>query len=238
MILSNECWMKDTCKKQNKTCIECNEFCMKLFKINELYKKSGLTNEQKKPINLYLDKTKSDKNAFTKLSEIKSNISNFIKDGNNLFIWSRNCGNGKSSWCVKLLQSYIDEIWAVSDITCRVLFIHVPRFLISLKNNLSNSDEYAEFIKENVLQADVVVWDELATKTATPFEIENLLTFINTRLSVGKSNFYTSNVEPKEISEVMGDRLYSRVINTATVIELKAPDMRKWATTNGTRTDN
>ena len=53
-----------------------------------------------------LDVNKIDLQAFTDLSIIKNNIVSFAKNGNNIYIYSKIPGNGKTSWAIKLIQSY------------------------------------------------------------------------------------------------------------------------------------
>ena len=72
--------------------------------------------------------------------------------------------------------------------------------------------EGSEHIKENVLTADLVIWDEIGTKEFTQFEHENILNLINARIDAGKSNIYTSNLSVDELRDAVGDRLYSRII--------------------------
>ena len=78
-----------------------------------------------------------------------------------------------------------------------------------------------------MLNADLVVWDEVALKTLTPFEMENLLSLINNRIELGKANIYTSNISPEGLLELVGDRLYSRIINRSEVWEFREGDKRK-----------
>lgn len=117
-------------------------------------------------------------------------------------------------------------MWWKSDIKCRALFISVPRYLIALKDSISNGNSYAEHIKKNVMEADVVVWDDIATKTATPFEAENLLSIIDTRMNEGKANIFTSNLGVLEMNECMGQRLTSRIVNFSINIEFHGRDKR------------
>ena len=231
MITSNKCWLKDTCKKYNDVTKECecrsdDVFCMKLFKLNILYNKSLLTENQRKRVKFILDANKADREEYIRLQEIERNIEKFISDGNNLYIHSCITGNGKTAWSIRMIQSYFNKIWYKSDMECKALFINVPKFLLSLKDNISNKNEYIEHIKNNVLEADLVVWDEVGTKGLTQFEHENLLSFINTRIDMGKSNIYTSNMRPEELKELLGDRLYSRIVKLSIEIEFKGQDKR------------
>ena len=221
MVSNKDCWLKDECNQK-----DCNNFCIKLFKLDKLYDEALIPLHQRKHINFVLDSEGLDRDAFVKLKNISDNIEQFIKDGKNIYIHSVNTGNGKSSWSIRMIQSYFNSIWYKSDINCKALFIHVPTFLLNLKSNISVKSDYIEHIKENVLKCDLVVWDELGTKTSTEFEMENLLSIIDNRLTNGKSNIYTSNLDGNELQEKLGDRLYSRIINLSENIELLSFDKR------------
>ena len=95
-----------------------------------------------------------------------------------------------------------------------------------MKDNISNKSEYIQHIKENVADCDMVIWDDIGTKVGTEFELENMLNIVDNRLCNGKSNIYTSNMEPKLLAEMIGPRLYSRIVNKSTSIELHGADKR------------
>lgn len=126
-----------------------------------------------------------------------------------------------------MVEAYFNKIWLKSDLKCRVLFISVPRFLLELKSNISEKSEYIEHINENILDCDLVIWDDIATKLGTEFELSHLLSIIDTRINNGKSNMYTSNLSGVELNKALGDRLYSRIQNYSDyVIELQGKDKR------------
>lgn len=229
MILSTDCWIKNSCKKFNKeenVCSNNDSFCIKLFKLDALYNESLLTFNQRNHINLRIDSDGADREAFVELSNIQDNIVEFVENGRNLYIYSTVTGNGKTAWTVRLIQQFFNKIWISTDLCCRALFISVPRYLLAIKDNISEKNDYAIFIKDNVLSADLVVWDDIGTKTATSFEHENLLYIIDSRLSNNKSNIFTSNVLPTELRDIAGDRLYSRIINNSQCIQFVGKDKR------------
>lgn len=223
MITPQECWMKNQCKKYP----DCpNPFCIKLFKLNQLCDLALLSPKQREHIALYIDADGTDREEFEYLKSIEQHIDKFIAEGNNLYIYSGTTGNSKTSWMLRLLNQYLQKIWAKSDLECRALFINVPRYLLALKDAISNQSDYVDHIKVNALKADLVVFDEVGTKSVTIFEHENLLSIINARLDEGKSNFYTSNLMPQELQQVVGDRLYSRIVNSSINIEFRGKDKR------------
>lgn len=227
-----DCVIKDSCKLYDSDKDVCpyvnneTKICMRKYKINYLLDQALLSDAQKIRKALLLDVNKIDLQAFTNLNIIKNDIISFAKNGDNIYIYSKIPGNGKTSWAIKLIQSYINKIWAESQLTCRVLFINVPKFLLSLKASISNQSDYIDHINKYVNSADIVVWDDIGTKVATEFEHEHLLSLIDSRLLDNKANIFTSNIIPNELSGFIGDRLASRIINTSKTIEFLGADKR------------
>ncbi len=228
MITSKDCYLFDTCKKyvNDKCNISDDIFCIKLFKLNYLYDESQLSLKQRMYTKLYTDADGTDREQFFKLKEIENSIEEFVSSGSNLYLHSSMCGNGKTEWSIRLIQSYFNSIWHKCDLSCKALFINVPRFLLSLKDSISNPNDYIDHIKKHILDVDLVVWDELGIKNATEFEHEHLLNLINTRIDYNKSNIYTSNLTPEGLRERLGERLYSRIVNLSTDIEFFGMDKR------------
>lgn len=208
------CNFERTCGKFLKgSCDPSAPFCIRQFKLESLQSMALLTPDQRRYIPLRLDANKSDLATFEQLKEIEKNIEAFVSEGNNLYLYSSICGNGKTRWALRLMNSYFEKIWPYTDLNCRGLFINIPRFLLALKDNISQRSDYVQHIKDNILNADLVIWDEIGSKGLTVFENENILSLINSRIDLSKSNIYTSNLQPNELREAVGERLYSRVFN-------------------------
>ena len=219
------CWLKDSCNGK-----DCNEpFCIKQFKLNELYNLAMIPQIHRNRLKLRIDSDGSDLAAFQYLSSYEENIKQNVEGGLNLFIYSTQCGNGKTSWAIRMIQAYLNKIWAKSDLVCRALFIDVPTFLLALKDNISNKNEYIEAVKDNITSADLVVWDDIGAKVGSEFELNHLLSLINTRIMSGKANIYTSNMTPETMNLAIGERLTSRVVNYSNIVNLVGADKRKFA---------
>ena len=217
---NKNCWLYDRCSH-----IHCDEPCIKRIKLDFLYNEGLISEKQRRRIKFNPDKKDAD--AFKYLANISKKIVDFVNKGCNLYIHSKQCGNGKTSIALRLVQSYLECIWLTTSLTCKVLFINVPRYLLEIKSNISEKSDYIEHINKNVLKADLVVWDDLGTKGLTQFEHENVLSLINARLDSGKANIYTSNLSKEELHESVGDRLYSRVYQLSEDIELFGDDYRQ-----------
>ena len=219
-----KCWYNSICDKS-----KCGtNFCIRHYKMSSLIYMAGMQGKECYPVPLKLDKDAIDKDAFSSLKNIQNNVNDFINKGNNLLIYSKYTGNGKTEWSKKLLLSWFDTIWPTTDFTCRGLFISVPRLLRSYVENISKTNDYFQYINENIFNADVVVWDELNSKDYTEFEHNYLLSVISHRISIGKSNIFTTNYDLNDIERKLGTRLSSRIIGSSVKIEFKGKDKRSW----------
>lgn len=185
-----------------------------------LLEHSGIPVKKQKPIELIAG---SDYNEFMRLAEIKSDIDKFVSRGNQLYICSKETGNGKTSWAIKLLLKYFDTVWAGNGFCVRGYFQHVP----TLFNTLKDFSKSHDVLKNTLENADLIVWDDIASTKASDYDITQLLTILDGRITDGKSNIYTGNVTTKgELENAIGNRLASRVWNRSEIIEFRGKDRR------------
>jgi DNA replication protein DnaC len=220
--------MTENCPYKNKCSgVDCDkDFCMRKYRLDCLYDKSLLTDKQRQVGKLFTDEDGTDLHEFQQLAQIEQNIERFVEKGANLYLHSNTCGNGKTSWSIRMLISYFNKIWFKSNFDCQGLFISVPKYLLALKQSIANKDEYADFVNKHIMEADLVIWDDIATKMGTEFELNHLLNIINTRMDNGKSNIFTSNLEEAKLTAALGERLASRICHKSIDIELHGSDKR------------
>lgn len=222
MIEENKnCPFIDACKK-----VDCDKFCIKRFKTEFFFEQALIPLNKRLRYPLYIDRDGKDAEAFTRLSAIEKSIDSFVENGSNLYLYSKNPGNGKSSWAFRLARSYINKTWFKKDLTPIVLFISVPKFLLALKANISEKNSYVEHILKNINSCDLVIWDDIGSKAGTEFEVSHILSIIDDRITNGKANIYTSNLNKEELHNFLGDRVYSRIYNYSECIEFSGKDKR------------
>ena len=215
-----DCWYKDVCQAD----VDCN-MCIRFEEMKYLMETSNLPKSKQRPISL--NAPECDLGAYTRLAEIKSNIKDFVDSGANLYIASANPGNGKTSWSIKLLLKYFDEIWAGNGFNVRGVFVNVPMFLLKCKD-FKAVDKDFETLKKNLLAADLVVWDDIASTNITSYDYSQLLMFIDQRALEEKSNIYTGNYADRgAFVQKIGGKLASRVWgNNTEIIIFKGGDQR------------
>lgn len=221
MFQNDKCWYRSTCNRLiEKGCSNCIRYLEMKYLMDSAQIPKG------KQFNHKLSPSPKDVQNFKFLTEIKKDMLNFVANGENLYIYSDKFGNGKTTWAIKLMQNYFNLIWLGNGLKQRGIFIHVPSFLTKFKEVINKKDEEFEEMKKQLLEVDLVIWDDIAAGKLTDFDHTNLLTYIDQRKLNGKSNIYTGNLNEQELVEALGNRLKSRVWNDSTVVELYGNDRR------------
>jgi len=217
-----KCWYAGACGKF-KT-MECNASCVRYMEMDFLMQNSGIPRNRQ--YSVLLTPSKRDVQAFLTLKDIKDDIVAFVENGESVYIYSDNFGNGKTTWAIKLMQKYFDDIWAGNGFRCRGIFIHVPTFLTKIKEGISRRDEDFETLKSRLMTVDLVIWDDIAATKLGDFDHANLLTYIDQRKLQQLSNIYTGNLPQEELQDALGNRLSSRVWNDSTPVRFVGADRR------------
>ena len=215
----SDCWYKTICQT------ECSSACIRYLEMKYLMDNSNIPKVKQIPQSLTAPAC--DRKAFVRLAEIKKDINEFVDCGCNLYIASAITGNGKTSWAIKLMLKYFDNVWAGNGFRTRGLFIHVPTFLLKCKD-FNNKDARFDEIKEQLPNVDLVVWDDIASTDVSAYDYSQLLMYIDNRLLNGKSNIFTGNYDERNALEKrVGMKLASRIwSDTTEVVVFDGGDMR------------
>lgn len=222
--LYEDCIYKDWCK------LECRFGCARYIEMDYLLEHSGIPKSKQRKHKLTPESC--DVDAFNKLANIQQNIEDFVDSDSSLYLYSCNCGNGKTTWTVKLMLQYFNSVWECNGLRTRGLFIHVPTFLNKCKIIISYPDPKFEALRIKIPEVDLVVFDDISACRLSDYDYTNLLSLIDQRVFNEKTSIYTGNVKPTELHEIVGHRLASRICK-GTIIELKGLDRRHdWTANN------
>lgn len=219
-----DCIYKDFCMSV------CKEACIRYVEMKFLLKTSNIPKSKQK-INKLVPEN-CDNEAFEQLALIRESIVDFTQNGEQLYIYSNNCGNGKTTWAIKLMLQYFNEIWPGNGFTERGLFIHVPTYLYMCKQVISKPDENFEHLREMLPEVDLVIWDEIASTDLSNYDYTNLLVLLDQRSINERSNIFTGNIQPNSLERILGSKLSSRILYRTKKIELKGGDRRNGTTSN------
>ena len=211
------CWFKETCNKK------CNMACGTFNEFKYLLDNSNIPEMYKEPKKLYPESV--DLEAFKTLGKIKGDIETFVKNGRQLYLWSKNTGTGKSNWSCKLLLTYMALISTGNgfNIDNGVYFCYIPD-LITLTTSFENKDR--DKILNAIMTRKLVVLDDAGSAISKSNFVEtNLSQIIDTRYRNNLSTIYTSNLSEDELSNHYGSRIADRILSDIS-IELKGKGRR------------
>lgn len=215
---NSECWYHEVCQMDNSC-----DSCIRYAEMKYLMDNSGLPKVKQRPIILQPDDC--DYDTFCDLADVKTNIKELVDSGRNIYIGGDTTGNGKTSWAIKLLLKYFDEVWAGNGFRVRGMFVHVPTLLSKLKDF---DNPLLKSYRDDLSKADLIVWDELAGTELSKYDYSQFLMYIESRIFNEKSNIFTGNLETiEQMKHALGDRLASRIWNTSDIYILKGKDKRK-----------
>lgn len=219
-LKQKDCWYREVCSEAPSGC---TATCVRFAEMLNLMQMSNLPKYMWFPQSLYADK---DLKAFRELKSIKDDIKNWVKEGNSLYLYSKSFGNGKTSWAVKLMLAYFNQIWRGNCFRTRGIFISVPEFFDRERLRMNNQDEEFIRIRDSLLDADLVIWDDVSIVKMTDYNSSTFFNFVDARVLSGKANIFTGNLGEDKLREFVGGRLASRIWNTSQVIEFVDSDKR------------
>lgn len=79
---------------------------------------------------------------------------------------------------------------------------------------------------ELLFKTDLLIVDDLGTEVANTFTNAEIFNIINTRLIEGKKTIISTNLTPKEISDIYTDRVFSRILEKFIPLKFYGPDLR------------
>lgn len=181
-----------------------------------------------------------DADAFKRLSEIRNNLNDFIVGNlndagyNNLLLCSKNLGNGKTAWAVKLMLTYVElqkgKLNNIEDSKVTVdrydycAFCQSVPFLIETKqfNNKNNYEMYNRLCKTNL-----AIIDDLGAVPMSQYDYTIIYAVFEKRLFAGLPTIITTNfADRKSAEKELGPRLVDRIWNNSEVIEFKNKGFR------------
>lgn len=219
-----KCWYKDQCPEYNDP-DACREICQFFLQMHYMFAHSNLPTKLHYPIHLKPDAC--DKDAFDQLMNLKDNIREFVEEGKSIYIHSPFVGNGKTSWAIKLMQRYFNEVWEYNCLRSRGVFLPVTWFLTMLKQTISRPNDYFDEIFKGLTKYDIVIWDDIASTKMSEYDYTILLTYIDHRLMNGKTNIFTGNLSSiDEMEDALGMRLASRIWYSDTRVKFRGKDRR------------
>jgi len=155
-------------------------------------------------------------NNFQGNDKLISDIKNIIVDKENVVLRG-NTGCGKTHLAVSMLKTGIDYY-------CK--FISVPNLLLKIRSSFNGGSETEEEIINNFSGYKTLVLDDLGAEKTSEFSITTLYLILDRRISECRQTIITTNLSQKEIEEVFGARIASRMAGMVN-LKINMSDYRK-----------
>lgn len=159
----------------------------------------------------------------------------------NLYLWSPEKGNGKTSTAAAVLNEFMLISWKAS-VKLKATIPQPPAYFLDV-NSLQTL--YNRFTRQGVAQevteeasrkyyaemdvaknAPMLVADDIGVRSATEAFRADLHEIINYRLIKGLPTIYTSNVPLDGMEQVFDERLYDRMRDKTVVLQFKGASQR------------
>lgn len=218
-----KCYAAGYCKLYNTD--KCTNICDFKIVLDALYSLSNIPKRYRQDIPLRPEK--ADLESFHYLKNYKDHIGTKVEEGQWLYLFSRNSGNGKTSWSCKFVSEYFRYLLRTRDfqIENRALYLNTNIFLEQLRNSFDDKDTNIHTLLDRAYKCDLLILDDIGVERGTPWTQERLYDLLNTRYNECKCTIFTSNLGPTEIEDKLGTRIVSR-IRSSKIVELKGNDRR------------
>lgn len=163
---------------------------------------------------------------------VRQNISSFVANGQNLWIWSSTSGNGKSYRASVIGITYIlTQVLQGNKVENCIKYVYIPKLITDyeLADMYSyDNDKRQQFLDyvDSLNDSDLVIWDGLGYGSDSRIETVIIRAIINNRLNSNKSNLFISNKSLPEVNNIIGKDLYQRLNNSSLIVSFSGPDLR------------
>ena len=142
-----------------------------------------------------------------------------LRDGEGLLI-SGAPGNGKSHLAAAIVNELVPRGVAA-------VFSNVPELLSRLRRTFNNSGENEARLMRGLVEADLLVLDDLGAQKWTEWSEETIYNIVNARYNAKLPLIITTNAKPAELVESIGIRSQSRIEEICVITENPAASYRR-----------
>lgn len=224
-------------------CLECKDTgyinegnrcnCLKQELVSQAYKMSNLEHVLGKEnfksfnINIFRDEPFEGEsmtpreNMMDILGISEAFVNNFNEmNGENLLFYGTT-GLGKTYLCNCIAKALLDK---------NKIVVYQTAFTILdiLENRRfgKGDKELSNYQYDLLLEADLLIIDDLGTEVSNTFTNAEIFNIVNTRIIKSKKTIISTNLTPKEISDTYSDRVFSRIFDKFNPLKFYGNDLR------------
>lgn len=131
-------------------------------------------------------------------------------------------GYGKTYLAAACANDLIEK-----DIAVR--FVVVPDFLDLIRDSFNDHSPYRESVlMQEVKTAPVLILDDLGAHNYTDWSVKTIFAILNYRLNYELPTVITTNLEREQLEELLGSRVYSRLLEMCRFFRLENANDIRW----------
>ena len=207
--------------------------CLKQALAMRAYKMSNLESILKKEnfqtfdINVFKDETFEGEKMTPRQNMInivgiaEGFVNNFEENNGENLIFYGTTGLGKTFLCNCIAKVLLDKNKIVIYQTAFTILDILERRRFGKDN-----DDLNDFKYNLLFEADLLIIDDLGTEVSNTFTNAEIFNIVNTRLISGKKTIISTNLTPKEITEIYTDRVFSRILDKFIPLKFFGKDLR------------
>lgn len=148
-------------------------------------------------------------------------VNNFNENNDENLLFYGNTGLGKTFMCNCIAKALLDmNKIVVYQTAFKILEI------IEKRRFDKSEDRFKDYQYQLLFDADLLIIDDLGTELSNAFTNAEIFNIVNTRLISGKKTIISTNLSPKELSQIYSDRIFSRVFEKFIPLRFFGPDLR------------
>jgi DNA replication protein DnaC len=105
----------------------------------------------------------------------------------------------------------------------------VPDFLDLIRDSFNDHSPYRESVlMQEVKTAPVLILDDLGAHNYTDWSVKTIFAILNYRLNYELPTVITTNLEREQLEELLGSRVYSRLLEMCRFFRLENANDIRW----------
>lgn len=155
------------------------------------------------------------------LSRCESFVHNFESDGEKNLLFYGSTGLGKTFLCNCIAKKLLDKGKPVLYLTAFKLFKILEEYRFRPEDATLDQD-----MLDFIFSCDLLIIDDLGTELTNSFTTAELFNIINSRILERKKTIISTNLQPEELIDTYGQRVFSRISAHYTALEFYGRDLR------------
>ncbi|MDB4894746.1 MAG: putative chromosome replication initiation protein [Firmicutes bacterium] len=198
--------------------------CLIQEEIDDLYRAAGIAGHMREQTFGRFDLTvypSEDRDYMAKVVEYGKGYASRVAKGTQeeSLLLTGDVGRGKT-----FLSTAIGNVAVEAHRT--VVYFTFSEFLDLLRlHKFEDEEKYREGL-QRLLDADLIILDDLGAEKVTEFVAQELFNIINHRMNRSMPMIVSTNLTPQELADAYGPRIASRLLNGFEVLLLRGDDIR------------